>query len=92
MINHRPKHLLAHKVDLTAEDMEILHAAHTMLYRLFNMVENTDNQRKINNLHDEIEELIDYLSDSANTFAHDDPKIVGMIVEFIEDDGRFKED
>lgn len=92
MTNHRPKQVLTHTIDLTAADMNILHGACNMLYRLFMMSENKDNQRKINNIHDELDELIDYLENCANDFLHDDEEIKGMLVEMMEDDGRFKED
>lgn len=84
MTNHRPKQILAHTIELTAADMNVLHGACNMLFRLFNMVENVENQRRINNLHNELDELIKYLTDCADDFAHDDREIKGMMVEFIK--------
>lgn len=84
MTNHRPKPLLAHSVELNVEDMDVLKAACHLLDKLFDAVEEAENQTRINTINISLENLIDDMENCANNFTVDDEDVEGMIVEFMQ--------
>ena len=89
MTNHRPKPLLAHSVELTVEDMDVLRAACRLLDKLFDCVEEAENQTRINTINISIENLIEDMENCANNFAVEDEDVEGMIIEFMQTEESF---